>query len=341
MFKFNKNISIAQRSVGINEPAYIVAEAGVAHFGNMQKALQLVDLAVEAKADAIKFQIFKTEDLISKISTEWFDRLKSKELPFEAFHEIKLYCKKRGITFFATAHDDMSLVFLDELKPPVYKIGSGEIANWAFIKKIAEKGKPVILSTGMYALEDIEKVCSIFQKANNPNLAVLHCVTSYPTPPDDVNLRAITTIRESLEVIAGYSDHTEGIHFPLAAVVLGAKIIEKHISMDFNVKNAQDWKVSCSAETLKQLVKQIREIESGMGTGNKKIQSSEQANVAWAKKSIVADRLILPGQKISFEMLACKRPGNGIQPYEINKVIGRKAKIKIDPDILIEWEMLQ
>lgn len=337
---FSKHFTVYNRKIGANAPVFIIAEAGVAHFGSMEKALALVDLAVSAKADAVKFQVFKTEELISTESEEWIDRLKPKELPFNAFREIRDYCSDKGILFFATAHDEPSLEYLETLKIPLYKIGSGELGNLPFIKKIALKGKPIILSTGMYSLEDVGKALSVFQEAGNPDLAILHCITSYPTPPADVNLKAIGSIFEQLDVITGYSDHTQGIHFPVSAVALGARVIEKHISLDFNVPNAQDWKVACGPDDLHLMIGQIRDIEQGLGSGVKNPTESEQNSLSWALKSLVAARDISKGEVITRALLQAKRPGNGISPEHIDDVIGKKAKVKILKDSLVLWEHL-
>jgi N-acetylneuraminate synthase/N,N'-diacetyllegionaminate synthase len=339
-FKFHKSFAIGTRQVGDGHPIFIVAEAGVAHFGSIEKAKALVDLAVSAKADAIKFQIFKTNELVSIEAQDWIKRLSPKELPFQGFREIRAYCREKGIIFFATAHDEPSLEFLDSLDVPVFKIGSGEVTNWPFLEKVASKGKPVILSTGMYTLEEIGQALAAFAVTGNPNVAVLHCVTQYPTPALDVNLRAMQTIQEKFNLVTGYSDHTEGIHFPVAAASLGARIIEKHISLDFNVPNAQDWKVSCGPDDLPLLVKQIRDIEVGLGSGIKAPSTGEQASLLWARKSLVAARDINKGETITADLLHAKRPGKGIPPARFAEVIGRKAKVKIRKDTAIRWEEL-
>jgi len=213
------------------------------------------------------------------------------------------------------------------------------VDNWPFIEEIAKKGKPVILSTGMYTQKQMEKVCEIFANANNPDLAILHCVTSYPTEPELVNLRAMDTISR-LGVITGYSDHTRGFHFPLAAAALGAAVIEKHITMDYDVPNAQDWKVSCGPDDLHLMVDQIRNIEAGLGTGVKKPNPAEEQSLAWARKSLAAAREIGEGEVIDEKMLTAKRPGSGISPADTQKTIGRKAAVSIKKDTLIKWEHL-
>ncbi len=340
-YDFRKRVSISGRMVGEGEPVFITAEAGVAHFGDLKKAFALVDLAAEAGADAVKFQIFRTEDLISNESEGWRDRLKTRELPYEDFREIQAYCRKQKIIFFATAHDEPSLEFLDTLDIPVYKIGSGEVENWPFIEKIASRGKPVILSTGMYKLEEVSRALDLIAKSGNRDVVVLHCTTLYPTPSHLVNLKAMDTLRETFDVLVGYSDHTEGFHFPLAAVARGARVIEKHITLDFNVPNAQDWKVSCGPGDFPLMVKQIREIEAGLGSGAKMPSEDELTSLHWARKSLVAKEDILKGAVIEERLLCTKRPGSGIPPSDMEKVIGKKARVRIARDAVIKWEYLK
>jgi N,N'-diacetyllegionaminate synthase len=338
--KFSKRINVSNRMIGDDYPAFVIAEAGVAHFGDPMKALKLVDMASDAGADAIKFQIFRTEDLISTESMEWRNRLKTKELPCESFKEIQAYCKSRNIIFFATAHDEGSLEFLDTLDVPVYKIGSGEVENWPFVKEIASRKKPIILSTGMYRLEEVSHALSIMAEAGNRDVIVLHCVTLYPSPPHLVNLKAMDTIRKAFHVLVGYSDHTQGFHFPLAAVARGACMVEKHITLDFNVPDAQDWKVSCGPADFPVMVKQIRQIEEGLGSGIKMPSEDELSSLNWARKSLVAKEDISKGTVIGENLLCTKRPGSGIPPSDMEKVIGKKARVKIGKDELIKWEHL-
>ncbi len=340
MQAFNPTFAIDGRLIGADCPAYIIAEAGVAHFGSMAKALELVDLAVAAGADAVKFQIFQADSLISSAAPEWRKRLGSRCLPFAAFKEIQSYCRQQGITFLATAHDEPGLEYIDTLRVPAYKIGSGEVDNWPFIKKIAGRGKPVIFSTGMYTLDKVRQALALFVEAANHEVAVLHCVTSYPVPPAEVNLLAMHTIRDAFQVVTGYSDHTQGHHFPLAAVALGAKIIEKHISLDFDVPDAQDWKVSCGWHDLPLFIRQVREIEEGLGTGEILPTPSEQKSLAWARKSLVAATDIMAGDVLSSDKVVCKRPGTGIPPSELDNYLGRRAKVDILADTLIKPEDL-
>lgn len=338
-FAFSTRFAAAGRPVGQGAPVFVIAEAGVAHFGSLDKALRLVDLAADAGADAVKFQVFRAKDLVSSEAADWQRRLASRELPREAFADIRDYCAERGIPFFATAHDPGSLDWLDKLEVPFYKVGSGEVRNWPFLAEIARRGKPVFLSTGLYTQDDVARALEVFARAGNPDLAVLHCVTSYPTPPAEVNLRAMDAIR-ALGVITGYSDHTRGFHLPLAAAALGARVLEKHISLDFDVPDAQDWKVSCGPHDLKDFVDQVREVEAALGDGVKAPRPSEAAALEWARKSLVAARPIAAGAVIGPGDLAAKRPGTGIPPSELDTVLGRAAARDIPEDTVIQPEML-
>ncbi len=339
-FTFSPTFAIDGRVIGAGSPAYIIAEAGVAHFGNLAKAFALVDMAVAAGADAVKFQIFRPDALICAEAPEWKKRLGSRALPFSDFKEIQGYCRQQGITFLVTAHDESALEYIDTLEVPAYKIGSGEVDNWPFITKIARRGKPVIFSTGMYTLEQVRTALGLFAEAGNGEVAVLHCVTSYPVLPAEVNLQAMNTIRQAFQVVTGYSDHTQGYHFPLAAVALGAKIIEKHITLDFDVPDAQDWKVSCGWHDLPLFIKQLREIEAGMGSGEITPTPAEQQSLAWARKSLVAATEIKAGELLDRENVVCKRPGTGIPPSELESYLGRRAKVAIAADTLIRAEDL-
>ena len=337
---FAQSFRFADREVGEGAPCLIIAEAGVAHFGDLDKALRLVDMAADAGADAVKFQLFQVDTLIASSCREWRDRLGSRRLEPEQFRVVRERCVERGIPFFATAHDEPSLDALDVLDVPAYKIGSGEVRNWDFIHQVASRGKPVILSTGMYRMDDVERAVEAVAQADNPDLALLHCVTIYPTSPEEVNLRAMDTLAERFGVVAGYSDHTQGIHFPLAAVARGAKILEKHISLDFDVLNAQDWKVSCDMASLASLVDLARQIEVGLGHGRKEPGLNEARSLEWARKSLVAARAIPAGTCIAPDMLAVKRPGTGIPPDNRERVVGRVAVLGIEPDTIITWDML-
>ncbi|MBN3040148.1 MAG: N-acetylneuraminate synthase family protein [Candidatus Omnitrophica bacterium] len=339
--KFANKIKVNSRIIAKGQPVFVIAEAGVAHMGSFSKACKLVDLAKSSGASAVKFQIFKTSALVSGDSSSWRKRLASKELAYEDFYKIRDYCSKKRITFLATAHDLPSLSFLDKLGVSAYKIGSGEVGNLEFIRNVASRKKPLFLSTGMYTKADIYKALSVIAAAGNKEVIVLHCVTQYPTPPEDVNLKAIQTINQEFGVLTGYSDHTQGFHFPIAAVALGACVIEKHISLDFNIAGAQDWKVSCGQKDMADMVKAIIQVKSGIGDGRKCLSRGEKSSLLWARKSLTASCDILKGDIISRDKVCLKRPGSGIEPEKLNKVIGKKAVCSIKKDKLIKWEQLR
>ncbi|WP_340117715.1 N-acetylneuraminate synthase family protein [Pelagibius sp. 7325] len=339
MNEFSQLFEIDGTTVGYGAPVYVIAEAGVAHFGDEEKAYRLIDLAVEAGASAVKFQIFDVDALISTELPDWRERLGSRSLPYDAFGRLQAYCRDKGITFFATAHDEPSLEFLAELDVPVYKVGSGEVGNWPFLKRVASLGKPLIFSTGMYRLEQVGEALAAIAEAGNPDVAVLHCITRYPTPPAEAGLGNIALLRERFGAITGYSDHTAGFHIPLAAVALGARVIEKHITLDYDVPNAQDWKVSCGPDDLAAFITQLRDIEVAM-SAREALGVGESESLVWASKSLVPLRDIAAGEVIAATDLAGKRPGTGIPPSRIAEVAGRRAACDIGKDSVIKWEHL-
>lgn len=328
---------IAGRPVGGDAPCFVIAEAGVAHFGDYGKALALVDMACNAGADAVKFQVFDVERMIAAEGAEWRKRMRSRSLAREAFRDIKGYCDDKGIIFFATAHEEDSFGFVESLNPPVHKIGSGELRNWAYLRRIAEAGRPVIFSTGMYEIEEVSRALDEMTGTGNRDIAVLQCTTRYPTPPKEANLRVMDLYHERFGGVVGYSDHTQGFHISLAAVARGAKVVEKHISIDFDVPDAQDWKVSCGPHDLVTFITQLREIEQALGSSEKKLSKVERDSVAWARKSLVAAHAIPAGTVISVEMLTSKRPGTGIAPDEIANVAGRETRVDIEKDEVLGW----
>jgi N,N'-diacetyllegionaminate synthase len=341
MMSFDAGFSIAGKPIGAQHPCFVIAEAGVNHFGSLEKALALVDLAVRAKADAVKFQHFKTDSLVGPGAPEWRERLRGKELADSAILRIRDHADRCGITFLCTGHDEESLEFLDKVVDiPALKIGSGEVGNWPWLKVIARRGKPIILSTGMYRIEDVKAALRAIADGGERRLALLHCVTSYPTPPKDANLSAMAQLRELFEGPVGYSDHTVGIAVPLAAVALGARIIEKHITLDRDVPNAQDWKVSCDANSFPLFVAEIREIEAALG-GNKKAPTEDELrSIAWARKSLAARLDIPAGTVLTEAHLIAQRPGNGIPPSAVGSLIGRKTRAVLVAGAQLSYEML-
>jgi len=339
---FGKNIYIDGREIGPKRPCYIIAEAGVAHFGSLKKGFALIDVAVEAGTDAVKFQLFKTNELIGPSSKEWRERLRPRELSIVDMAKLREYADCRGITFLCTAHDESSLKDVYQvLNVPAIKIGSGEVENWPFLAKAAAYQKPLILSTGMYSLKAIRTALKVIAEAGCRDLAVLHCVTAYPVPPEETNLRVMSRIRRLFSGPVGYSDHTAGTVIPLAAVALGAHIIEKHITLDVNVPNAQDWKVSCTPKTLGPFVNDVRTIESSLRSASKRMTIREQQSVFWARKSITAAIPIRAGSEISLEMLCSQRPGTGLPPSRLPEVLGQCATRDIEEGEIISLAMIE
>lgn len=318
----------------------IIAEAGVNHNGSMQIAKKLVDKAAEAGVDIIKFQTFKSEKLVSKAAkqAEYQQRnigrgdegqlamLKQLELSVESHHELIRYCKERNIRFWSTAFDMESIDFLHSLNMGLWKVPSGEITNYPYLKKIASFHEPIIISTGMCELTDIEAALTVLVKegVRKEQITILHCNTEYPTPYQDVNLRAMLEIAEKFGVKVGYSDHTQGIEIPIAAVAMGAIVIEKHFTLDKTMEGP-DHKASLEPEELKAMVTAIRHIEQALGTGHKTISDSERKNIEIARKSIVAACPIKKGEILTEENLTVKRPGTGISPMRWNEVLGNVA----------------
>ena len=318
----------------------IIAEAGVNHNGSLILAKQLIDKAVEAGVDIIKFQTFKSEKLVSKAArqAEYQQRnigkkdegqlamLKKLELSQADHEELIAYCQKKGIRFFSTAFDMDSIDFLHSLKMGLWKIPSGEITNYPYLRKIAQYHEPVILSTGMSELSDVEAAVKVLVDFGVPKelITILHCNTEYPTPYEDVNLKAMLEIGSKFGVSVGYSDHTKGIEVPIAAVALGATVIEKHFTLDRNMEGP-DHKASLEPEELKAMVVAIRNIELALGSGHKCVSESERKNIEIARKSIVAACPIKKGDVFTEDNLTVKRPGNGISPMRWNEVIGRTA----------------
>ncbi|MEW6740297.1 MAG: N-acetylneuraminate synthase family protein [Nitrospirota bacterium] len=339
--KLGDNVRIEERVVGLGNPVFVIAEAGVNHFGNIEIAKHLIDMAVIARADAVKFQIFKTENLVSSVAPDWIERLKPKELPYDAFKYLKEYCEQKGIMFLATAHDDESLDFYNSLNPIAYKIGSGEVSNTPYLRKVAKKKKPVILSTGMYDMDDVRDAVNIFLDEGNTNLILLHCITCYPPVPEDINLKVINALQKEFGCSVGYSDHTIGNDMVLAAVAVGASVIEKHIAVSKNAPGSQDCPVSCDERDLIEMVNSIRKIEKAIGTGIKFPSERELKSKEWARKSVVAKVDIKKGDVITEDMLILKRPGTGISPKDIDKVIGRIAKRNIKIDSLLQFDDVQ
>lgn len=330
----------------------IIAEAGVNHNGNLDNAFKLIDAAVDAGVDYVKFQTFKSENLVSKSAKKadyqiqntgnstdsQYEMLKKLELSHQNHKLLIDYCKQKNIQFFSTAFDLDSLQYLKEIGLDLVKIPSGEITNLPYLRKAAQLFKKVILSTGMCTMEDIEAAINVFlaEDISKDDITILHCNTEYPTPMNDVNLRAMLSIQHEFETEIGYSDHTLGIEVPIAAVALGASVIEKHFTLD-NTMEGPDHAASLEPQQLKEMVKAIRNIEQAIsGDGLKKPSASEMKNIEIARKSIVASTSISEGEIFTQENLTIKRPGTGISPMEWDEVIGKVASKDYSTDDLIE-----
>ena len=330
----------------------IIAEAGVNHNGSIELAKELVEKAKEAGVDYIKFQTFKASKLVTKAARQaeyqqkrigkegdsQYQMLKQLELSPEE-HEVLIdYCHQLGIKFFSTAFDIDSIDYLHSLNLGLWKIPSGEVTNYPFLKCIAAINEPTILSTGMCDMEDVKAAVEALYKngLSKDNLILLHCNTEYPTPFEDVNLKAMNALRKEFGVEVGYSDHTIGIEVPIAAVALGATVIEKHFTLDRNMEGP-DHKASLEPDELKAMVSAIRNIEKAVGgDGTKHVSESEKKNIAIARKSIVAACEIKAGEVFTEQNLTVKRPGNGVSPMHWEEVLGKKAKKDFNEDELIE-----
>ncbi|MCD6068708.1 MAG: neuB [Bacteroidetes bacterium] len=328
---------------------FIIAEAGVNHNGSMQMAKQLIDAAAEAKADAVKFQTFIAENVMSRyaVKAEYqkestggdesqLEMVKKLQLGFDDFIELKKYCEGKNIQFLSTPFDLVSVDFLKTLNMGLWKIPSGEITNLPYLTKIGGYKEKVIFSTGMSTLGDIENALGILIAAGTAkeNITVLHCNTEYPTPMKDVNLKAMLTIKNAFGIDVGYSDHTLGIEVPVAAVAMGATVIEKHFTLDKSLPGP-DHQASLDPTELKQMVAAIRNIEAAMGTGTKVPSPSEKKNMDIARKSVHLTRDIKKGEVLTAADLTIKRPGNGISPMMINEIIGCVAMKDLKEDYLL------
>lgn len=325
----------------------IIAEAGVNHNGDINLAKQLIDKAKTADADIIKFQTFNLDSIVSKFAEiadyqkdnigkveSQKEMLEKITLPFEAFIELYEYCNKKNIQFLSTPFDIESIHFLNDMVP-FWKIPSGEVTNYPYLVEIAKTGKPVVMSTGMCELSEIDSAIAVLKANGTHEITLLHCNTQYPTPYKDVNLRAMETLRKRYSVKVGYSDHTQGIEVPIAAVALGAEVIEKHFTLDRTLPGP-DHKASLEPDELAAMVKAIRNIEAALGNADKTVSDSERENIEIARKSIVAAKTIKKGELLNEKNITTKRPGTGLSPMLWNSLIGTKAIRDFQEDEEIE-----
>ena len=331
-----------------DKQVYIIAEAGVNHNGSYELALHLIDAAKSAGVDCIKFQTFKAENLVSKDAKKaeyqvanthnddsQYAMLKKLELTDEQFIGLKKHCEDIGIDFLSTAFDFDSIDFLHSLGCSVWKVPSGEITNLPYLIKIARYGESVILSTGMATLDEVGAAIKVLQENGCGQITLLHCTTEYPAPYQDVNLSAMLTMKNEFRLSVGYSDHTQGITIPIAAVAMGATVIEKHFTLDRTMEGP-DHKASLEPNELQAMVEAIRRVEVAIGDGEKTPSESEKKNIAVARKSIVAMRQIKKGEILTEENITTKRPGNGLSPMQWFEVLGTAAVRDFDVDEQIE-----
>ena len=348
-----KNLTIAKHQIGQSQRCFILAEAGVNHNGDIDLARKLVDAAAAAGADAVKFQTFRAEQIASNTAPKadyqlkttnaeesQLEMLKRLELPDEAYRDLMDYCEQKDTAFLSTPFDESSADMLDEMGIGAFKLPSGEITNLPFLRHVAAKGKPMILSTGMSDLGEVEAAVKAIEDTGNRDLILLHCVSNYPAAPDDVNLRAMHTLAAAFGTPVGYSDHTEGIEIALAAVAMGACFIEKHFTLDRNLPGP-DHQASLEPNELTRMVRGIRTIESAMGDGRKQPAASEAATASVARRSLVAARDIAAGTVLRDDMVKAMRPGTGLPPAMRACVIDRTLRRDVSKGELLQLEMLE
>lgn len=345
-------IGIGDRKVGAGQPCFIIAEAGVNHNGSIKLAFELVDIAVRACADAVKFQTFRAEKVCSPVAPKanyqlqstdnqesQLEMVKKLELPFEAFRDLQFYCNSKGILFLSTPFDYESVDFLAELCVPAFKIPSGEITNLPFIERVAKIGRPVILSTGMATLSEVGKAVETVRSMGNTQLVLLQCVSNYPAQPASINLRAMETMAQEFGAPVGYSDHTTGTEVSIAAVALGACIIEKHFTISRGLPGP-DHSASLESDELASMVRSIRNVEAALGDGVKQPAREEANTAAVARRSLVAARDIGAGTVLTEDLVAIMRPGTGLPPAMRSQLLGRRTRLDIEAGTLFSLDMV-
>lgn len=345
-------VKIGNRILGSRRPVFVVAEAGVNHNGDLCLARQLVRAAVRTGADAVKFQTWKTERLVSASAPKatyqsqrtdpgqtQYDFLQKLELDAAAFQEIQAEAREAGILFLSTPDDEESAELLACMDVPAIKIGSGEVTNLPYLEFVAKLGKPVLLSTGMSTLGEVENALMAMRKAGLRDIVLLHCTSSYPAKIEDANLRAVRTLQQAFRIPVGYSDHTVGLEAPLAATALGAVVIEKHLTLDKSLPGP-DHAWALSPEEFRAMVSGIRAVEKCLGDGIKRPCEVEKELRAVARRSVVAASNIAAGTRLRRDVLSLKRPGSGISPAYLDVLVGRTARQEIAKDELLRWEKL-
>lgn len=348
-----QQVQIGNKLVGPQQPVFVIAEAGVNHNGDLKMARELIDVAVAAGADAVKFQTFQADHLAMpdapkaeyQLQTTGADEsqlemLRRLELSADAHKELQTYCNERGIIFLSTPFDEQAVDLLHELGVPAIKISSGDLTNSPLLEYVALKEKPIILSTGMSELSELIEAVSVLNSAGCENPILLHCVSNYPAAASEVNLRAMQTMRSAFDLPVGFSDHTEGIDVALAAVALGACVIEKHFTLDRTLPGP-DHRASLEPDELKQLVQSIRRIESALGSGRKVPTANEIETAKVARRSLVAARDIPAGATLRRDMVIMRRPGTGLSPAMLNNLLGCKIERNVAAGTLLSTEMFE
>lgn len=347
-----KPIKIGDKNIGEGYPCFVIAEAGVNHNGRLNIAKKLVDAAVAADADAVKFQTFRAEGVVTdeagiapyarkniRKNLTQLQMIKRYELPYNDFKELKVYCDKKKILFLSTPHSFDAIDFLEDLVP-AYKFGSGDLTNIPALQNASRKHKPIILGTGMATLDEVRTAIRAIHASGNHQVVALHCTTNYPCPLDEVNLRAMLTMQNTLNCLVGYSDHTIGITVPIIAVSLGAVLIEKHFTLD-KTMSGPDHAASLEPGELTQMVTAIRNVETILGSYGKRPTQSEKEIMKLVRKSIVANKDIKKGAILQRNMLDIKRPGTGLSPAHLPLLLGKKTKKSITKDELIRLNMVE
>lgn len=349
-----KDIQIGDKSIGDTYPVFFIAEAGVNHNGSLEMAFKLVDEAEAAGADAIKFQTFKAEKLNTRTAPKssyhiattdadanqsWFDLLKTQELNQAQHRAIMGHCQKQGILFLSTPYDEDSADMLEDLDVAAFKLASTDLSNTPLIRHIAAKGRPMIISTAMSTLDEVEFAVNAMRDEGLEGFVVLQCTGNYPSRLEDSHLRVMQNYREAFACHVGYSDHTPQVINPIAATALGARVYEKHFTLS-KALPGPDHRMSLEPPELRETIQAIRETEKALGSSRKFVLPEEEENRGKLRKSIVADVKISKGTLIERYMLTAKRPGTGIPPYEVSKILGRRALLNISKDTLIAPEML-
>lgn len=346
------SVTIAGREIGPGRPVYVLAEAGVNHDGDPAQALRLVEAALVAGADAIKFQIFRSEELVAPCAEKaayqmerdgaatQLEMLRRLELPPEAFHDLARAAGERGIAFLASVFDEGSLDVLVDCGAPAVKLGSGELTNHPLIRACARTGLPLLLSTGMSDLGEVRAAVDAFGEAGGEALVLFHCLSAYPAPAAEANLRAIRTLADAFPVPVGFSDHTQGPSVCLGAVALGATCLEKHLTLDRTLPGP-DHAASAEPDEFGELVRAVRSLEAALGDGVKRAQPSEEEIRRVARRSVVARRALAPGRPVEPADLAILRPGTGIAPADLPAVVGRRPRRPVAAGTVLDWEMFE